>query len=83
MEDPALSLRFSKSRPALVLRVEEFFVAGQIQADVTIAYGSSQRGRLRSPMHWFACSFLFRWHVLRQLRAHQLFVQNVMANPVR
>ena len=33
-----------KSRPALVLRVDEFDVAGKLQADVTIAFGTSTLG---------------------------------------
>ena len=37
-----------KSRPALVMRVEEFDVAGQMQADVTIAYGTSTIAPVRA-----------------------------------
>lgn len=44
-----------KSRPALVLRVEEFDVAGQLQADVTIAYGTSTIAPVRVGQFVLAC----------------------------
>ena len=44
-----------KSRPALVMRVEEFDVAGQMQADVTIAYGTSTIAPVRAGQFVLPC----------------------------
>jgi hypothetical protein len=45
-----------KSRPALVLRVEEFDIAGQLQADVTIAYGTSTLAPVRPGQFVLPCT---------------------------
>ena len=44
-----------KSRPALVLRVDEFDVAAQLQADVTIAYGTSTIAPVRAGQFVLPC----------------------------
>jgi hypothetical protein len=44
-----------KNRPALVLRVEEFDVAGHLQADTTIAYGTSTLTPLRAGQFVLPC----------------------------
>jgi hypothetical protein len=44
-----------KSRPALVMRVDEFEVAGQVQADVTIAYGTSTTAPVRAGQFVLLC----------------------------
>jgi hypothetical protein len=44
-----------KSHPALVLHVDEFDVAGQVQADVTIAYGTSTIAPVRAGQFVLPC----------------------------
>jgi hypothetical protein len=44
-----------KSRPALILDVDEFDVAGQLQADVTIAYGTSNIAPARAGQFVLPC----------------------------
>ena len=44
-----------KSRPALVMRVDEFEVAGRLQADVTIAYGTSTLTSVRAGQFVLPC----------------------------
>ena len=44
-----------KSRPALVMRVDEFEVAGKLQVDVTIAYGTSTIAPVRAGQFVLPC----------------------------
>ncbi len=44
-----------KNRPALVIRVDEFEVGGQLQADVTIAYGTSTIAPIRPGQFVLSC----------------------------